>query len=196
MAWTSPRTWVALTTAITAAALNTDLRDNLNYLKGLLDGTGSTDVTVPADLYVANDANFGLQKSTNPRLLFDSGPDEIAYDRTNNLYAIKVAGANALTIDSTGKLTGAGFYDSGAVSIAAGVSTDFSHGLGARPRFVRGWFSTVGSADLADGSTAQTPNILVGGSAADVRFSYSTNTVSRVTNGLGVTAWVRVFAMH
>jgi hypothetical protein len=45
MAWSAPRTWVA-NAILQAAQLNTDIRDNLNYLKGLLDGTSSGDPIV------------------------------------------------------------------------------------------------------------------------------------------------------
>ncbi len=46
--WTSPRTWVANVTAITASALNTDIRDNESYLKEVIAGTNSDKVPGPA----------------------------------------------------------------------------------------------------------------------------------------------------
>jgi hypothetical protein len=45
MAWTAVRTWVAGET-VTAALMNTHVRDNLDYLKGTLTDTSNQDVTI------------------------------------------------------------------------------------------------------------------------------------------------------
>jgi ribosomal protein S5 len=47
MAYTTPRTWVAGET-VTAALLNTHVRDNLDYLKGVLTDVSNQDVTINA----------------------------------------------------------------------------------------------------------------------------------------------------
>jgi hypothetical protein len=181
MAWTNPRTWVANVTAITAAALNTDLRDNLNYLKGLLDGTGSDTVTVPGTL-VVDDANYSLLMSggTLPAINVDTGGDIWFYNRPINTYTWRVAGLDVLTVDANGKLGGRGFYDSGAVTIADTATQAFTHGLGAR----------------ADTSTTGVNTIVPDPNATtQVHFTTATNTVISVRNVTGVTRYARVFAM-
>lgn len=73
MAWTAPRTWVALA-KLRAAHLNVDIRDNLNWLKsavdtntdnifdtdkstqhgaigGITDGSGELTIALPAGVY-------------------------------------------------------------------------------------------------------------------------------------------------
>lgn len=46
MAWTTPRTWTAAS-ALAAADLNVDVRDNTGYLKDALDTHGLTSATTP-----------------------------------------------------------------------------------------------------------------------------------------------------
>jgi hypothetical protein len=69
MAWTAPRTWVA-NAILQAAQLNTDIRDNLLYLKGLLDGTGADDVTLPRRLFLSDGALTGGVKLGSRARLF------------------------------------------------------------------------------------------------------------------------------
>lgn len=196
MAWTAPRTWVANVTAITALALNTDLRDNLLYLKGLLDGTGgAVTVTVPDNLQIENDANFTLFKAGNYAYLGYDANDYAAYDRTNNYFNWFIGGANKLQLDGNGMLTGAGFYDSGATSVGASSTVNLTHGFAARPRFVWGWQAPA-SATLGDtsGTTATTLTTVPNGWT--LAFIYSaTASVIRVDNTTGSTVYVRVFAM-
>ena len=47
MAWTAPRTWAA-TNVLTAAQLNTDIRDNEEFLKAFLSPDASTELTIAA----------------------------------------------------------------------------------------------------------------------------------------------------
>src|SRR5688500_13540532 len=161
MAWSVPITWVANVTAITAARLNTDLRDNLNYLKGLLDGTGSDTVNVPSTLVINNDILYHLQvNGGNPRILVDTG-DLFAFIRASNDWRFITGGADTLTISGAGKLTGTGFYDSGATAIGTSTTVDVAHGLGARPRFVFGYWTTAGAAAL-DPASATNVNAMEG----------------------------------
>lgn len=198
MAWTSPRTWVANVTAITALALNTDLRDNLNYLKGLLDGTGSGNVTVPDSLFIDNDANFALSfpGAGLPQITFDTGSDYLRYSRATNQVIFAIGGALPLFFDATGKLSGTGFYASGAASLASAGTASLTHGLGARPRFVWGWFNTTSLAAAAD--TSSTANFTIRDDQTPGTTVYwfdCTNTTLRITNNTGVTAYYTVYAM-
>ena len=49
MAWTTPRTWVAAE-VVTASVMNTHVRDNLAYLKGILDGTVAGNLIVTGNI--------------------------------------------------------------------------------------------------------------------------------------------------
>jgi hypothetical protein len=266
MVWNSPRTWVANVTAITAAALNTDLRDNLNYLKSLLDGTGSGAVRVPANLHVqdddnawvghtsttdrygmnvdandwwdydrtsntfrfivgntvqftiaaggalggssgvtqftstiqrfANDTAFAVDISaSNPRIIVDSN-DYLEFNRASNYLRLVVGAAEKLRVDSIGQLTGAGFFDSGALTIADTATSALAHGLAYRPRFVWGWCSSVSTAAL-DGTSAAGVNPIVPdvNAASTVHFTTATGTHISVRNISGGTRYARVFAM-
>jgi hypothetical protein len=166
-------------------------------LKGLLDGTGSDTVTVPGTL-VVDDANYSLLMSggTLPAINVDTGGDIWFYNRPINTYTWRVAGLDVLTVDANGKLGGRGFYDSGAVTIADTATQAFTHGLGARPRFVWGWSSSVSTAALADTSTTGVNTIVPDPNATtQVHFTTATNTVISVRNVTGVTRYARVFAM-
>jgi hypothetical protein len=141
MAWTSPRTWVS--GILSSAALNTDVRDNENYLKGLLDGTGTDAVITPTTLQIANTANWLLALTGGfPLINFDAN-DYIIYDRTNNLFRLGIGGADKLDIDANGKITGGAVWNSGRFAVAAGATVDTNHGwltLGLRPAFVLGFY--------------------------------------------------------
>src|SRR5687768_14477793 len=126
MVWSAPRTWVANVTAITAAALNTDLRDNLNYLKGLLDGTGpAINVTLPAGLVFP--ATIGTRivlygdGLNRYQIGVESGATWLMGDGGIRFYDDADTPASSpprLALDTaTGKLTGTGFFDSGATAI-------------------------------------------------------------------------------
>lgn len=187
MAWTAPATAVT-GDIIPASFWNTYGRDNLAYLKGLLDGTGSDSVILPGQLRVNGDSNFVVYKNAPYTIVqFDSG-DDVLYDRTNNLYLFRVGGVVKWQLDGNGKQTGAGFYDSGEVSVSAGSTQGFSHGLGARPRFIAVYFGTAGSMN-----NIATPAFISVG--ATVRFSAVDTTTISVVNNHGSTWTVRVFAM-
>jgi len=49
MAWTTPRTWVAAE-IVTASVMNVHVRDNLAYLKGILDGTVAGNLIVTGNI--------------------------------------------------------------------------------------------------------------------------------------------------
>jgi hypothetical protein len=189
VAWTSPKTW-SVAEKVTAALMNLHLRDNLLYLKGLLDGSGSDQVRVPSSLVVLNDSNFYVgNTSTTDR--FGMGVDTNDwwdFDRVANTFRWIIGGGLALTLDSGGKLSGAGFYDSGEVSVSAGSTQGFAHGLGAQPRFLAVYFGTAGST-----TNIATPAFLSVG--ATVRYSANSNTTISVTNNHGSAWTVRVFAM-
>jgi hypothetical protein len=67
MAWTAPVSYVAGTVA-TAANMNTYVKDDLTYLNGLLDGTGSGDVTMPGNLILPNGSTNGLRIGNRSRV--------------------------------------------------------------------------------------------------------------------------------
>jgi hypothetical protein len=81
VAWTNPFTAVT-SNIITAADWNTSGRDDLNYLKGLLDGTGADDVYFPGnarlnDLKSLSATGLG---SARARLQFVTGTPHITYN--------------------------------------------------------------------------------------------------------------------
>lgn len=195
MAWTTPSTIVTGDT-IVASWANTYVRDNTAYLKGLLDGTGgAVGVTVPNKLTFYNDAQFYADATaypgTNPRLNFDTN-DYFYYYRSGDQFAWVIATINALTIDGNGKLTGAGFFDSGEVSISATSYLTVNHGLPARPRFVAAWGSTgSGGADgktLPFGMNTQIP-------ANELTINDVNSTRVYLYNGYGATRYANVYCM-
>lgn len=190
MVWSAPRTWVASVTAITAAALNADLRDNLNYLKGLLDGTGSGDVTVPAGLALNNDSVNKLTKNGSNPIWFMDTLDSFQYDRASNSWWFAVGGTVVLTISSTGQLTGGSFYESTPTSVANTVNQGFTHGLGVQPRWVGAWYGTSGAGNQQNPAVVSAVNI-----AGMVRVQAADSTTISVVNNVGSTQFVRVVAI-
>lgn len=217
MAWNSPRTWVANVTAITAAALNTDLRDNLLYLFGFTDGSTGGTITRPSGnddqalrwllggsryarvQAAAGTAIFlaanGYYDGTNWNRDDTSQPImRVGIDQTAGIFAIgrAAAGSNPATIielldvDSGGKLTGAGFYDSGPVSVANGVTQSFAHGFGVRPRFVFGLFGNP---------TVAVPVAIYVVAAATCRLTQVDITNITVNNAVGSTTFIQMFAI-
>lgn len=61
MAWTTPKTWAALST-LTATDLNTHLRDNLNYLKGIVESVpfSGAQASYSGSLNVANNVSTNV----------------------------------------------------------------------------------------------------------------------------------------
>jgi hypothetical protein len=192
MAWTAPRTWIP-GAILAAAQLNTDIRDNLSYLKGLLDGTGgATAVTVPDRLAIHNDAAYYLDVvSSDPRMIYDTN-DYLWYLRSTNVWTVVIGGTSVLTVDGNGKLAGAGFYSSGEQAITAGNTITVNHGLAARPRFVGGFF--INSSGVEN---AKTSPILVSydnGWTNAVIITSVTSTQISIKNALGVTEYAHVYA--
>lgn len=167
---------------IPASYGNTYLRDNMAYLKSLLDGTGgAVTVTVPNALRITNDSFFGLRNpGGGPLFEVDSG-DYFYFDRATNTFQWVVGSVQKFLLDSNGKLTGAGFYSSGEVAVATGGSVAVNHGLGARPRFVQVWGSTASGAE----NSKTTPYSV--GSATSTQLTFAQNT--------GVTLYINFYAM-
>jgi hypothetical protein len=79
MAWTTPRTWTAGET-VTASVMNTHVRDNLDYLKGVVQGTrvrrsstysmatGTTDIPIPWTAEDFDDGNWHDNSTNNTRI--------------------------------------------------------------------------------------------------------------------------------
>lgn len=192
MPWSVPAT-VVTGDIITAAWGNTYVRDNPAYLMSLLNGTGGAiTVTVPDRLQVSNDGNFALYKlAGGPIFVFDSN-DYIYFDRASNYWQFVIDGLQKYLLDSNGKITGAGFYDSGNVTITAGASQTFTHGLGAQPRFVGGVHDNGAGA----GSVIYTlhPSLYAPGTAS-VRWDQVNASSLLVNNNTAASRIVRVWAM-
>lgn len=186
MAWTAPITYVSGAVA-TAAGMNTYVKDDLAYLKTVVDGT------TPATALEIADANFKIYNNAGVFMLiqFDTGTDDFYYDRTNNLFYWRIGGVNKLSLDGTGKLTGAGFYSSGETSITNGNSATLAHGLGARPRFVAGFhLGTTGTED------AKVVPVVLGSTASVVGTLNVDATNIIVANNFGATRFVHIYAQR
>jgi hypothetical protein len=141
---------------LAAAQLNTDIRDNLLYLKGLLDGTGADAVAFPTTAQFGLAGFFAGPSSGNPLLNFDSG-DGFVYDRAANSLVLNIGGLAKLQVDANGKLTGAALWNSGRFAVAAGATVDTNHAWLAnslRPAIVFGYYA--GGTQILDGNV-QTP---------------------------------------
>lgn len=118
-------------------------------------------------------------------------------DLVNMEFYQAAAGANPITwtivqtIATTGKLTGAGFYDSANFTIAGGATGTLTHGLGAKARFV------IGYHDNASGSPTLVDMPIAGfdAPAGARRFTSCGAATIAVLNGGGSTIIARVFAM-
>lgn len=156
----------------------------------MLDGTGSGTVIVPAALRVNNDSNFRLDvSSSNPLLVFDSG-DFYHYNRSTDIYSWFIGNVAKLTLDSNGKLGGAGFYESSITSVGAGSSQGFTHGLGAQPRIVMVWYGSAGAGNQQNIATPATLSV-----GSTVRWSAADSTTILVTNNTASSQSVRVVAI-
>ena len=182
MAWTTPATAVT-GDIIPASFWNTYGRDNLAYLKSLLDGTGgAVTVTVPGPLRIENDANFGPNLfGGNPVFNFDPG-DAILYDRAANIWNLYFGGSSKLAVNASGKITGTAFYNSGEISVTNGGTPTVSHGLGARPRFVSVYKATTSGSE--DSKTQRVDPVTI------------TNTqIFATPNTDGATRYYNIYAM-
>jgi hypothetical protein len=119
-----------------------------NLLEWLIASAVKFSVASDGTVTVAGDANFNLQVfGSEPYIILDSG-DYLRYLRSTNTLGFYVGSAQKLACDANGKLTGAGFYDSGEVAVTNGSAITVSHGLSARPRFVKIYKATAsGTAD-------------------------------------------------
>lgn len=101
MAWTSPRTW-NVGDKVTAALMNTHLRDNLQALYNVLSGAASAF----GPSFTLNDGILGLSVNGGslPRLTLDTN-DYLEYDRGANVWRFRVGGTVVGMIDGAGNFT-------------------------------------------------------------------------------------------
>ncbi len=99
MAWTAPRTWVT-GEVVTAALMNTHVRDDLRYLKGL-DG----DVTIEANIVTAFNVD-GVDVSAHK-----AGTAQAQHDGGAGNHTHQSSGAQGNTLDHGAALTGKGDDD-------------------------------------------------------------------------------------
>lgn len=108
MAWTAPRTWV-VGEIVTASLMNTDIRDNLNYLKGV-SGTISLD----SGISVAGAGYFGVTAGATPAIVADR------VSGTASIRAGTGATKNTLVVDGNGGGCYLNFYAADDVLLAFG----------------------------------------------------------------------------
>lgn len=71
--------------------------------KAALDSSGN--FTAAGSIAPSNDANFLIKTASgNPQIVFDSGGDQISYDRTANKYYFAIGGVNVASIDASGNM--------------------------------------------------------------------------------------------
>ena len=126
---------------------NVDTNDYLVYNRSAntwhLAIGGANVLTVAATgLTIANDAQFLFRLDAAGPLWNADTNDYMFFDRSANVWRLRVASADALAIDSGGKLTGAGIYR-GSTSISTASTGTFAHGLGAVPSLVFGVYNTT-----------------------------------------------------
>lgn len=127
-------------------------------------------------------------------LLWDSN-DYLRYDRATNVWLFVVGGsAIPLAIDgATGKLTGTGFYRSAEVGIANGATANFTHGLGARPSWVGGFYAAVSG---TEDSLTSPINVGAGSTGVAITTGGVTSTIVTVSNNSGAGIAARVYAIR
>lgn len=205
MAWTAIPT--AVTGSVVTAAYGNIIKGDLDYHQAFLDGTGTGTIVTLTGCEVRMGKSV---PSGDPGAIADTlsvftnksnGDHEVVFFNDNTsptpgalefAFWQRAYSTTAMTLGITndGKLTGKGFYSSGEFSVAsAGVGT-VSHGLSARPRFVWGFHaSATGTED-----SKQTP--LVGaGIASSVTLGTVSSTQISVSNGMGATRYVHVYAI-
>jgi hypothetical protein len=186
--WSAPYTATA-GSVLTAAIWNAYVRDDLAYLKGLTDGTGTDSVVIPASLFIANDLSFRFTKNgDSPFLGVDTG-DSVEYNRATNTWIFTVGYGLKFTIDGNGKLGGGSFYSSGEVAIPNLSTASFIHGFDEQPRVVWGYWGT---------SPGDRPNPLENTNVTTVtpRLYNHRPTYSEVNNQSGGTVYVQVHAIR
>lgn len=102
MAWTAPRTWVAGET-VTAALMNTHIRDDLSYLKG--SSTDVITIAIEKMMSFSNDANYTKGISSGSTTVctenYDSN-DYSQYSRSDNRWAWVIGNVEIARIESNG----------------------------------------------------------------------------------------------
>ena len=179
---------VATGDVYTAAMYNTYLKDNVNDLIAFANGTSPFVGTKQA---FAGDSNlrFEFIAAGRPYLNWDSN-DYLEYNRTDNKFRFH-ANATTLDIESTGKLTGAGFYSGGETTITNTSTATFAHGFGAIPRF----FQVRYSAGSGGTKSSVGLNSSIVGAASEVRISSVDATNITVANNSGSTQYCVVDAI-
>lgn len=179
-----------------AAEWNVNCLQMARYTQEVLAGTNATKIpgsamTNPFALPGTasfGDINFNMQMSAGDAFLVWDSTDYFTYSRSGNKLNLVIGGVGALTINGNGRLTGAGTYDSGQVSIANGVTQNFatSFPAGDGPAFAWGLYgASAGNVNFPVGT-------LVTGA---VRFNATTNAGVQCQNNTGSTQLVRVWAM-
>lgn len=188
---------------VTAAEWNTNVLQEALYVQEVLAGTNTDKIpgtalgnplTLQGECQFSADANLYIQlQSSNPVFSFDAN-DYLTYIRATNLWQLNIASTLVLQADGNGSLTGKGFYASSEVAIANGAGANFAHGLGARPRFVMGWYhsSTGGPYTLpvTPGPGFQS------GTGSNIWIDSCDATNIHVQNAIGATEYVITYAMR
>lgn len=208
MSWSTPATAVT-GDVIPASFWNTNGRDNLNYLKGLLSGSATDPVTLAALLTLnagvvaaggvglASGANFGNTPppASDSRVyigwnITNGGRDgAIVVNDTGPLLIYSKPGGvltAILSIGTDGKLTGKGFYDSGEFVVTTNSSVTLNHGLGGQPRRLLGYHG--------GGTPTNTMRMNALGISGEVGISSATVTQIVVVNNTALSTNARVFA--
>lgn len=101
MAWTTPRTWVT-SELVTAALMNTHLRDNLNFLTTNTPNLAVASITQTASPYTAASAIVILGNTSGGNITVNL---PAASGNTGRFYYIKNTGSGVVTIDGNGSET-------------------------------------------------------------------------------------------
>lgn len=183
------------------------LKGDLDYHQAFLDGTGSGTIvtlngcelrvgkSVPGgDPGVIADtlSIFTNKSNADHEIVFFNDTTSPSAGALEFAFWQRAYSTTAMTLGITndGKLTGKGFYDSGELSMAASATTSPAHGLGAKPRFVFGyWSATTGEV----AGTAATGSIGLPGATVSLTSVSSTTIV--VQNTAGATRYARVLAL-
>lgn len=183
MPWTAIPAYVS-GAVLTAANLNTYVKGNLEYHQAVFEGTAQAS---GSNFYPTSDTRFIMRERYGELggglIEFDTN-DYLLFEANVNEYRFRVGGASKLVIDANGKLGGAGIYRSGEVSIGAGSTATFNHGLAGKPLIVTGLYGPSGN--------QQNPLVHSG---TEVFVNVVTTTQFTVTNQTGGTQYVLAVAI-
>jgi len=100
MAWNTPKTWVTNETLL-SSDFNEQIRDNLTYLKAVLDGTDLQNVFINAAKNLGVGTNFymGFADANSPWLVYDAN-DYVSFDRINNQFHFTIGGVDYFIYDA------------------------------------------------------------------------------------------------